>query len=291
MAIKFSNNASAALAGAISSTATSISVVAGQGSLFPAITSPDYFYATLVSSSNAIEIVKVTARSADVLTVIRAQDGTAAQAFMAGDKLELRVTAAAMSDVASGSNLSGTYAISISGNAATATTATNATNATNATAVAVADDVATNATYYPVLATANSGNAAPKTSSTKLSYNPSTGTFTSTAIADAAGNVRSIPINAKTAAYTLAATDNGQCVSITTGGVTIPASVFSAGQVVTLYNNSAASQTITQGTGLTLQWAGQSASTTGNRTLGLYGLCTVLFISPTVAVINGAGLT
>ncbi len=110
-------------------------------------------------------------------------------------------------------------------------------------------------------------------------------------LSDGYGNVRSIPINSKTGAYVLLATDNGKCISITTGGVTVPASVLSAGQVVTIYNNSGSSQTITQGSGLTLQWAGQASSTTGNRTIGLYGMATVLFITATNAVITGSGLT
>jgi hypothetical protein len=114
---------------------------------------------------------------------------------------------------------------------------------------------------------------------------------TSGIISDNLGPVRSIPINSKVAAYILAATDNGQAISITTGGVTVNNSIMSAGMAVTIYNNSASSQTITQGTGVTLQWAGQSASTTGNRTLGLYGICTVLFLSASSAVISGSGLT
>ena len=60
---------------------------------------------------------------------------------------------------------------------------------------------------------------------------------------------------------------------------------------MTIYNNSGSSQTITQGSGLTLQWAGQTTSSTGNRTLGLYGMATLVFISATNAVITGAGLT
>jgi hypothetical protein len=66
---------------------------------------------------------------------------------------------------------------------------------------------------------------------------------------------------------------------------------MTAGNIVTIYNNSGSSQTITQGTSLTMQWAGQSSSQTGNRTLGLYGICTVIFISSTSCVISGAGLT
>jgi hypothetical protein len=133
---------------------------------------------------------------------------------------------------------------------------------------------------------------------TALGYTPAnkagetfTGDVSATKLSDSIGNVRSIPQNSKTAAYTLIASDAGKCINITTGGVTVPSGVFSAGDVVTIYNNSASSQTITQDVGLTLQWAGQSASTTGNRALGLYGIATALFVSPTVAVISGAGLS
>ena len=118
------------------------------------------------------------------------------------------------------------------------------------------------------------------------------GNITATgSISDSIGNVRSIPINPQTGAYVLLATDNGKTISITTGGVTVPNSVMSAGNAVTIYNNSGSSQTITQGTGVTLQWAGQTSSTTGNRTLGLYGVCTILFITSSNAVISGAGLS
>jgi hypothetical protein len=104
-------------------------------------------------------------------------------------------------------------------------------------------------------------------------------------------NATGTTINSQTSAYTLVAADAGKTVSITTGGVTCPASVLAAGNIISIYNNSGSSQTITQGSGLTLQWAGQSTSSTGNRTLGLYGIATIVYISPTLAVISGSGLT
>jgi hypothetical protein len=124
--------------------------------------------------------------------------------------------------------------------------------------------------------------------------NTPSGTFkleVSGLVSDTAGNLRSLPLNSQTSAYVAAATDNGKVISITTGGVTINNSVFSAGMVLTIYNNSGSSQTITQGAGVTMQWAGQSSSTTGSRTLGLYGMATVYFLSASSAVITGSGLT
>jgi hypothetical protein len=87
---------------------------------------------------------------------------------------------------------------------------------------------------------------------------------------------------------TLVVGDRGSLVSVT-AGVTIPASVFAAQDVVTIYNNSAASITITQGASLTLRQVG--TANTGNRTLALRGLVTVVFISATEAIISGGGLT
>lgn len=46
--------------------------------------------------------------------------------------------------------------------------------------VVVVDDTATNTTFYPALITASSGNANVKISSTKLTFNPSSGLLTST---------------------------------------------------------------------------------------------------------------
>jgi len=110
-------------------------------------------------------------------------------------------------------------------------------------------------------------------------------------VSDSLGLVRSLPVNSQTSAYIVAATDNGRTISITTGGVTINNSIMSSGMVVSIYNNSGSSQTITQGTSVTLQWAGQTSSSTGNRTLGLYGLATIVFLSASSAVITGSGLT
>jgi hypothetical protein len=116
-----------------------------------------------------------------------------------------------------------------------------------------------------------------------------TGAVSGSAISDSLSNVRSIPLQTKSTTYTLVATDNGQCIT-TNSNVSVPASVFSANNVVTIYNNSGSTIVISQGSGLTLQFAGQATSTTGNRNLSLYGIATVLFLSATSAVITGAGL-
>jgi hypothetical protein len=105
---------------------------------------------------------------------------------------------------------------------------------------------------------------------------------------DAYGNLRSLPENAKSTSYTATAADVGRFIN-TTAGVTINAGVFSVGDNVTIYNNSGSTITITQGTSVTLRQAG--TSNTGNRSLALRGVCTVLCVASNEFVINGGGLT
>jgi hypothetical protein len=94
MGIQLSNNAIATVPSAVSSTQTTLTVAAGKGSLFPILGSGDYFYATLNDVNNNFEIVKVTARTDDVMTMTRAQEGTLAIPFPANSRFEHRITAA-----------------------------------------------------------------------------------------------------------------------------------------------------------------------------------------------------
>ena len=98
--IKFTNNARTLLStSSLANDATSVSV--DDGSVFPSLSSGNYFYATLerASDSTTREIVKVTARSGNNLTIVRAQDNTSATTFSADDIIELRVVAKAMEDI------------------------------------------------------------------------------------------------------------------------------------------------------------------------------------------------
>lgn len=108
-------------------------------------------------------------------------------------------------------------------------------------------------------------------------------------IQDSKGGIRAIPQNSKTSAYTLVVGDVGKHINITTGGVTVPSGVFSTGDAVTIYNDSASDQTVTQGSSVTLRSAG--TADTGNRTLAQRGICTVLCVASNEFVISGAGLS
>ncbi len=98
--IKFTNNARTLLStSSLADDDTSVSV--DDGSVFPALSSGHYFYATLerASDSTTREIVKVTARSGNNLTIVRAQDNTSATTFSADDIIELRVVAKSLEDI------------------------------------------------------------------------------------------------------------------------------------------------------------------------------------------------
>jgi len=115
-------------------------------------------------------------------------------------------------------------------------------------------------------------------------------TATGTIAADSIG-FRGLPQNSQTGAYTLALSDAGKHISITTGGVVIPANgsvAFPVGSTMVIFNNSGSNQTISITTD-TLRQAG--TANTGSRTLAQYGLVTCVKVASTTWVISGAGLS
>jgi hypothetical protein len=100
MTVQFANNAFSTLAAGINASVTSLAVASGEGARFPALSSGQYFYATLIDSSNNLEIIKCTARSSDTLTIVRNQESSGAKIFSSGDRIELRLTALGLNDIA-----------------------------------------------------------------------------------------------------------------------------------------------------------------------------------------------
>jgi hypothetical protein len=113
-----------------------------------------------------------------------------------------------------------------------------------------------------------------------------TGGITSADLADAVG-YKGLPQNQQTSSYTLALSDMGKHISITTGGVVIPANgsvAFPIGATIVVFNNSGSTQTISITTD-TLRQAG--TTNTGSRTLAVYGLATLVKVTSTVWVATG----
>lgn len=94
--ILFANNASSTLAGAITSAATSMNLAAGTGAEFPNPSAGQFFCVTLndAATGQQTEIMHCTVRVGDVLAgLTRAQEGTTAQNWNAGDLVDAFVTA------------------------------------------------------------------------------------------------------------------------------------------------------------------------------------------------------
>lgn len=109
--IVWANNASSLLASSITNSSTTVVVTAGQGALFPAVASGQYAVGTLEDTSGNIEVVYITGRTTDTMTITRGQEGTAAAAFASGSRFELRVTAGVLATLlqkVGGDTLSGT---------------------------------------------------------------------------------------------------------------------------------------------------------------------------------------
>ncbi len=108
-------------------------------------------------------------------------------------------------------------------------------------------------------------------------------------VADASGNelgYKVVPLVTNTGNSTLVIGDRGKAHYKTDATqVTIPASIFSAGDVVTIFNWSTSNMTIVQGGSMTMYKGG--TATTGNRTLLGVGTATILFQSATACTING----
>lgn len=115
MGIQFSNLATTTLSSSVTAYATSIDVT--DGSVFPALSAGDFFYATLDTPPSATEIVKVTALSGNTLTVVRAQDGTSATSHASGDTIALRLVAAVLESLRdnAGSTYTAGTGLSLSG--------------------------------------------------------------------------------------------------------------------------------------------------------------------------------
>ena len=79
----------------------------------------------------------------------------------------------------------------------------------------------------------------------------------------------------------------GMCWAISTGFTLVTGAP--AGSAYSIYNDSAAAITVTQGGGMTLRLAG--TTTTGSRTVAPRAFATIWFNSTTEAVIMGNGVT
>jgi hypothetical protein len=102
---------------------------------------------------------------------------------------------------------------------------------------------------------------------------------------------RDLPPQAKTGAYNLVLADRGTLIPNTTGGWAIPANAsvaFPIGTIITLYNDSGASQNVTITTD-TLRLGGTAL--TGTRAVAQRSTCTLLKVNSTEWIAGGQGVS
>ena len=194
------NFAKANLSTGYDASATSIVLISGGGAKFPAISFNAVWYNATDYGDPAddpnVEVVRVTNISTDTITVTRAQESTSAVTHNTAGKTYTLVagpTAKLVGDINSTSFQGDTGVKGSTGvtGAAGNTGVTGAKGDTGVkgdtgavpTVMAITNDTTTNATMYPVWVTTSSGNQSAKVSSSKVTFNPSTGLLTATGLA------------------------------------------------------------------------------------------------------------
>ena len=97
-----------------------------------------------------------------------------------------------------------------------------------------------------------------------------------------------IPLSGiKTASYTLVAGDVGKFVELgTSGTIVVPASVFTTGDAIMIFNNTSGSISCTC-SAVTTVYKGGTDADIGSFSVTTRGVATILFITATVAVVTG----
>jgi len=164
--------------------------------------------------------------------------------------------------------------ISSTGNFLAADVTTNTINTSNLTV--------TNNTNVSGITISDNVTAANNITTTAGDVVSSAGNMT-----DQKGEVRTVPANTQASPYTLVASDHGKVI-IASDTITVPSGVFSVGQTISIYNNTASSISINRSS-VTMYWA--TDGTNADRTLETRGVATILCVGTNTFVITGGLLS
>jgi len=220
-----------------------------------------------------------------ILPIANGGSGTATPAIVAGTNITvsgtwpnqtINATAGGTGTVTSVSVVS---ANGFAGTVATATTTPAITLTTSITGVLKGNGTAISA------ATAGTDYIAPS----GALGTPSSGTLSACTV-DGTNKVGYLNIpnsGAKTSSYTLVVGDVGKFIELGTGGtVVVPASIFSAGDAISIFNNTSATISCTC-SAVTTVYKGGTDADISTFSVTTRGVATILFISATVAVVTG----
>ncbi len=91
---------------------TSLVIQSGDGAIFPAVPFNAVIWPVSVSPSVAdAEIVRVTGKSTDTLTIVRTQEGTSARTVVVGDQIAAAITVKTITDIEAGGGGGGAGAL------------------------------------------------------------------------------------------------------------------------------------------------------------------------------------
>ena len=163
---------------------------------------------------------------------------------------------------------------------------TNIEEGVTSTGSLITGDITTNTIYTSNLTVTNNTNVSGITISDNVT---AVNNITTTAgnMVDQIGEIRTVPVNTQGSTYTLVASDNGKVI-IASNTITVPSGIFSAGQTVSIYNNTAGNISINRSS-VTMYWV--TDGTDANRTLATRGVATVLCVGTNTFVITGGLLS
>ena len=150
----------------------------------------------------------------------------------------------------------------------------------------VGDNVGTNLTFYTQQSGGSAGNGSERLRITSTGNLTSTGT-----ISDSIGPLRRLGVNGQSGAYAFVVGDAGKIIRSSGSGsaLTLNQNIFTAGDMISVFNISSGNNTVVQGTGVTLYNTADAA--TGTRTIAAKGMCTIVCTASNEFAISGSQLT
>jgi hypothetical protein len=187
---------------------------------------------------------------------------------------------------------------SCTGNAATATVATNAQGLTGTPDIIVRNIIGVGATLSGVLTyedVTNIDSVGIVTARTGIKVLAgginAVGVVTATGVSDSIGPLRRLGVNAQGGAYAFVVGDAGKIIRSAGSGaaLTLNQNIFTAGDMISVFNVGSGNNTVVQGSGVTLYNTADAA--TGTRTIAAKGMCTIVCTASNEFAISGSQLS
>lgn len=300
------------LAASINTTVTTLTVASGTGTaLMGGITlasgNVDIFTVAIDPDTINEEIVYVTQRSGDTLTIVRGEAGTGVPAvsgishtsgaavkhvLTSDDLIFFRNSASPVASFAFSGSTSGTTTVQATAIAGTNTLTLPATTSDTLIGKATTDTLTNKTLTAPIIATiVNTGTLTLPTSTDTLVGKATTDTLTNKTLTTPTINSAKINLdfNAQTGtSYTLAASDSSKLVTASNAGaitITVPPSIFATGEQINLQQIGAGQVTFAAGSGVTITSTG--ATSAAPKLRAQFSACTIICTTANVFTIVG----